>query len=311
MVVAQPAGETELLADGHRAFAEDGDLVELVAEVGEEQAVLRRAQSARVDAGRVLEPDRQQVLAVNAPGVAVEAAEDPLDTVLEAGEAELLREDLRGSGVVERRVEGVDAWPQAEVSTGDAGGQRGPVARSGRGRLPGGGGGRRRAAPSTRPRRPPPSWERARPSRTTDSRRRSPSTEHSACSCRPPSDPSHCRSSTPAPDDGSSRRTSSRRAKDACRRRADIRATPCQEWWGCLATPRRRAGTAVSRESEERVAVSARPRRCPRPRCRRRRRPSRPRPPRSGPPPRPPARRLAPLPWLLRRRSPSPRTHLA
>ena len=56
MVEAQAAGDAELVGHRQRAFAEERELIELVAEVGEEQRVLGRAKPLRRNSGQSLKP---------------------------------------------------------------------------------------------------------------------------------------------------------------------------------------------------------------------------------------------------------------
>jgi hypothetical protein len=120
VVVAEAGGEVHAVADGQRSLAEQGELLQLVVQVGEEQDVFGRAESHGGNSGQVLEPAHEQLLVVVALVVAVEAAHHPVELVLAAGQAQLLRPDLGVSGVVEGRVERVDVRGQADAAAGDA-----------------------------------------------------------------------------------------------------------------------------------------------------------------------------------------------
>ena len=128
MVVAEAARQAEPIGRRQRPFAEEGELIQFVAEVGEEQAVLGGAEAAGGDAAEILEPGHQQVLAVGAVRVAEEPAGHPR-TVLAAGKAQLLGPHFRLGGVVQRGVERVDLRRQADAAARDAGRQRGRVAK--------------------------------------------------------------------------------------------------------------------------------------------------------------------------------------
>ena len=124
VVVAQPAGQAQPVAQVIGRLAEERELVELVVQVGVVEDVLARAELPRGgDPGGVLEAGHEQALPVVAPGAAVEAAGHPLEAVPAAGEADLLGPHLGGRGVVERCVERVDALGKADGAAGDARGE--------------------------------------------------------------------------------------------------------------------------------------------------------------------------------------------
>ena len=75
-----------------------------------------------------VKPVYEQVLRVVALAVAVEAAQEPLEAISAAGQAQLRRPRPGGGGVVERRVDRVDVRREAEAAAGDARGQGGGVA---------------------------------------------------------------------------------------------------------------------------------------------------------------------------------------
>src|SRR5439155_23013323 len=85
VVVAETGGQVELVAHRQRAFAEERELIELVIEIGPEEAGLRSAQPACRDPGQILEADHRQVLSVVPMRVAEEAARDPRESRLAAG----------------------------------------------------------------------------------------------------------------------------------------------------------------------------------------------------------------------------------
>ncbi len=116
------------LVHGIRALAEERELIEVVAEIGEEQHVTGRAEPGRRDARRLLEPGNQQILAVLPIRVAEESPEHPREPPARAGHAHLLRPHLRGRRVVERRIERVDVLRETDGAAGDAGRQRRRIA---------------------------------------------------------------------------------------------------------------------------------------------------------------------------------------
>jgi len=61
----------QTVADGQGSFAEQGELLQLVVQVGEEEDVFRRTQSHRGNAGQVLEPADQELRAPNIPHVPI------------------------------------------------------------------------------------------------------------------------------------------------------------------------------------------------------------------------------------------------
>src|SRR5258708_31746365 len=121
VVVAQPAGQGEPGTHGEGRFAEDRGLPQVVGEVGQEEVVLGRPESPSEAIGSAkdgrrerVKPRYEQVLGVVALVLAVEAAHEPLDAIAAAGQPHLLRPHLGGGGVVERRVERVDADGEAD-----------------------------------------------------------------------------------------------------------------------------------------------------------------------------------------------------
>src|SRR4030095_3520654 len=74
MVEAQTAGDAELVGDRQRAFAEECELIELVAKIGEEERVLGCAKAARRDPCQILETNDGKGLAVVPVRTAEEAA---------------------------------------------------------------------------------------------------------------------------------------------------------------------------------------------------------------------------------------------